>query len=347
MRRNADRRYGIIIDIGAGYTTCGIAKEGHPRCTFRTPVNMQSLLLKWPGDSEKVREELRSFLRSVLMERLHSSVQNRTVVLCCNANSNDTLLHLMSRILVENFRVKDVEIACSQLLALFPTESDTGLVLDCGYEETRAMASMHGNALQPRARYIPLGGRHVLESLRESVLSLNPFLMERSLEHLLTPSFLEDLLVKAGRVLTPAQVPEIVAYPMGLETLQVDASSCFEVLFDCSRHLEDWCIANALLDVLLQCDAVTKAAVSKNIVICGGMADVPGFQERLVHAAAHLCKECPKYQCLQHCLLKHMSLSTPAVPSYLMPWVGASVVSAVSHTIASTAPYYHSSRRKS
>mmetsp|Transcript_83206 Transcript_83206/g.146725 ORF Transcript_83206/g.146725 Transcript_83206/m.146725 type:complete len:346 (-) Transcript_83206:297-1334(-) len=337
MKKRLQRKSAIIIEVGAGYTKCGVAGEAEPRSIIRTHDTVRALLLAQVFKSAALDDnhrEVHSFVQ-LLIEQLRSSVNSRQVILCCNANANQRVLRLLSDILKDKFCAKNVTIVCSQLCALYPTESLTGLVLDCGFEESRCMATIHGCPLEAAARYVPLGNQHVLRSLREHLVARAVSISADSPQGFVTDQYLEVLLRTEGCVTLPTDpqsqeaAASVKAPPGGVSVRPpADVQSCFEPLFDLQLHLEEWCIANALLDALLACDMVTRAAVVQNIVICGGLADIPGFRQRVVLMVAQLCARCSKYSSLNG-LLKNMALSVPAVPAFLVSWAGASIMASV------------------
>eukprot|EP00906_Rhabdomonas_costata_P002547 RCo004004 len=324
----SDRRTALVLDIGVRYTKCGLAGEARPRSVFATPDAIASLLTVWTrqiaeGFAE-VELSLHGFLRTVLLEKLQSTGCGKEIVLVCNVNPNAKLLAVIKFLLVEKFKAKAVTVTCSQLCSLYPTESLTGIVVDCGYQETRCCAVAYGHTLPYCARYAPLGAKAVLECLKQNVLQRNPNITESAL----TQEILEDLLLRAGFVAGPAQAPATALSTCTLGSVELDPSCCFEVLFDAEMHLEQWCIASCFLDTLLACEMQVRAVVVRNIVLAGGLADTKGFRERFASSVLQLAAQVPRYQLLQG-LTKQMSVSSPRFPAETLPWVGASLTFSV------------------
>eukprot|EP00668_Euglena_longa_P011754 GGOE01014171.1.p1 GENE.GGOE01014171.1~~GGOE01014171.1.p1 ORF type:complete len:372 (-),score=22.16 GGOE01014171.1:143-1258(-) len=325
----SSKRSQIVIEIGVAFTKCGVAREGAPRACFPTPSNISLLLTQWPTHfvEEELCRDISEYLHLVVFQKLCYPIAGRVVVLCWNANSNERILFIITKLLVDTFLVKAVNPICTQLCALYPTESMTGLVLDCGRYETRCVAIEHSVPLVAQARYVALGAEDVLQAIRHQILEHKP----KQGGQPLTDDMLQEIFEKAEAGKSAGT---------SSSALDVDLPSCLDVLFDPSLHLEDWCITTPLLEVLLACPTVRRAAVAQNIVVCGSLADLPGFHKRVMHSVIQLCRGQRRYAELQG-LLKHMSLSVPSVPAQHLAWTGASLAAslAVMSTPSSSASH--------
>lgn len=129
--------------------------------------------------------------------------------MCENLLCPDIFKEALSQVLTEKFKVPSHYYLTSQALCMIPILKTIGLVVDCGYEETRVLPVYDGIPLTHAVSLAPIGSRVVLENLL-SLLSKNCKIQnsvtgkeEAINEKSLGPSALDDIMVRLLYVESP------------------------------------------------------------------------------------------------------------------------------------------------
>ncbi|KAF9042016.1 actin-like ATPase domain-containing protein [Hymenopellis radicata] len=176
----------VIIDPGSR-----IWKNGAPLWKLNRATN--------PAEREEedrmLEINLERTLRSVFHDSLLTDPKARKVILVEHPLLPLYIKEMMTKILFENLLVPSVSFASSHLLALFAVGRITGLVLDCGHQESTVLPIFAARPLFPYLRTTPLAGAALS-------LHLSQFIHVHGIE-VLTPALVEEIKTRACFVSDP------------------------------------------------------------------------------------------------------------------------------------------------
>ncbi|XP_045167869.2 actin-related protein 10-like [Mercenaria mercenaria] len=352
----------IIFDFGTAYTKCGVAGEMCPRCVIPSKLKDEKtgkVRKLWVYKTEdELFENLKDFLFNLYFRHLLINPKDRRMVVCesllCPASFRETL----ARVLFKHFEVGSVMFTPCHLTAMLMLGTNTGLVMDVGYNEALVVPVYEGIPVLKAIQSLPVASKAVHERSKQILLSdgkVKTGGIEKPVAEqpdCLTEDILEDIKVrccfttkfdrakKIHRVTmfgedesslpTP---PPSVQYPLdGGSVLHVDGKvrehAC-EVMFE--QDNEQQSIATLLLDAIIQSPIDMRVELSHNIVIIGGTALLPGFLHRIQMELQDLIKQ-PRYTNVL--ALKKFKFHQPPAKANYTAWLGGSMFGALD-TLAS------------
>lgn len=204
------------------------------------------------------------------------------------------------QLLAENFRVPSLHITTPAQLTLLKTGRRTGIVLDCGFEETYIVPIYEGHIIQHAISTLPFGGKDIT-ALLEKLLYAESFLtvinnyhvirefngttasndIKESICYVATDFFKE--LCSCSTV--PYEMPNGIKVQIGNERFK-----CTELLFQPSLIGMSICgIHDAVYNSIMKCqDSELINELFNNIILSGGSTQFPGFKERLHQELSYL-----------------------------------------------------------
>lgn len=183
----------VVIDFGQTRTKIGFTNEATPRHILKTTE-----LARFDDDgipiihsfNEWVRR-LELFLRKAFYHYLQTSVKERKVVLVDDPLLPTNFRRAVAHVLFSQFQTPSIIYAPSLLVPLYTTGLNTGLVVDIGYSDSRAMATY--------------SGVKIIQSLSHS--KRGSLLIDRRIERALT--FHASPSSKIQAVVPPQQLPSL------------------------------------------------------------------------------------------------------------------------------------------
>ncbi|KAF8917288.1 fungal-specific actin related protein [Mucidula mucida] len=209
----------IIIDPGSRIWKVGFSGEGRPRDVLYADGKHGAPLWKLnraTNPAERAEEDrmldinLERALRSVFHDSLLTDPKARKVILVEHPLLPLYIKEMMTKILFENLLVPSVSFASSHLLALFAVGRITGLVLDCGHQESTVLPIFAARPLFPYLRTTPLAGAALSLHLSQFIHVHGSYVPPPTTlsAHVNVPAANRTTRVPA-EVLTPALVEEI------------------------------------------------------------------------------------------------------------------------------------------
>lgn len=315
----------IVFEIGAAYTRCGLAGETGPRCIVPSHVKSKTGKIEklWEFDTtDQLYENLKDFLFNLYFRHLLVNAKDRRVVICESILCPSAFRETLAKVLFKHFEVSSVLFAVGQVNCLLGLGTNTGLVVDVGYNETIVLPVYEGIPVIKALQNIPLGGKSIHKrietQLRESgtVTTGSEEKPLSTLPDCLNEDILEDIKVRCCFVTNLQRASQIhkvtqygedksklpspppgVKYPVdGDHLLLVNGTirehSC-EVLFE--QDNEHQSLSTIILDAIINSPIDMRRDLAENIVIIGGTSMLPGFHHRLCVELYHLLKN-NKYQ---------------------------------------------------
>jgi len=164
----------VVIDIGSAYTKCGFAGEAQPRHILPSQFKLLSgkeipsisiLLGSSNYTQEEKKEALEVFLNLIYFHYLQTNPRERRVVLCKNLLAPHTFRAIATEIFIEKLKVPSLAFISTQTLCLVPLSKSIGLIVDCGFRETRVLPIYAGLPLAHAFQCVPLGGESIHKRL--------------------------------------------------------------------------------------------------------------------------------------------------------------------------------------
>ncbi|XP_062595456.1 protein phosphatase 1 regulatory subunit 37-like [Saccostrea cucullata] len=308
-----------------GIVLCGLAGETGPRCIVPSHVKSKTGKIEklWEFDTtDQLYENLKDFLFNLYFRHLLVNAKDRRVVICESILCPSAFRETLAKVLFKHFEVSSVLFAVGQVNCLLGLGTNTGLVVDVGYNETIVLPVYEGIPVIKALQNIPLGGKSIHKrietQLRESgtVTTGSEEKPLSTLPDCLNEDILEDIKVRCCFVTNLQRASQIhkvtqygedksklpspppgVKYPVdGDHLLLVNGTirehSC-EVLFE--QDNEHQSLSTIILDAIINSPIDMRRDLAENIVIIGGTSMLPGFHHRLCVELYHLLKN-NKYQ---------------------------------------------------
>ena len=268
----------VVVDWGADTWKVGTVRRG-------TPLTLPSPAGAVVGGSISDWNAFRAGLRRTfaLVECVPSEV---AVLLTVPPQYPTASVRQLQHVCFE-LGVKLVKVAESPPLALCCEGASSGIVVDIGHCKTCISAVRDGTILDYVTTTKLQGGQNVIEAIQQRFHDLYTTLSVSEAVHILkehgeiasTPAKMAEVLERAKLGLLP---PVNWSRRTSGETFDVStvASSACEVVFS-STGLNLGALAHDVVARIFATDFKSYSTLAANVILCGGMADVPGLIERL------------------------------------------------------------------
>lgn len=317
----------VVIDFGKAYTKVGFATESRPRHIVPSPElrgrRRTGSLSKTYSEAEWI-DMLDRLLSKIYFHYLSVSPKERRVVICDPYYSCVQFRSALAFVLFKRMFVPSAAFVVDLVLPLYLSGLSSGLVIDCGYDSARVLATFAGVPVLSAFSDAACGGRHILAELAQS-LKASLSLDSQEASWLEEERLLEDLMVRGCYVACDVlrgeehdehhlktSAPISFAAP-GQPVLQIpetcrrqpaermfrgpQTESEGDVQYSCLT------IPEACVRTLERCPLDVRAAVVQNIVVCGGCASLRGMLLRLALELQSALRKHPKLAPLAEKLL--------------------------------------------
>ena len=331
----------VVFDIGSAFTKIGFAGEFSPRHIVRseikTIVNGDLVTIKLFKDKGNINyNEFRDFFHMIYFRYLLVNPKERRVVICDSILKSVCVRNLIAQILFRDFEVVSICFVPSHLLALFSLGLKTGLVIDCGYEETTVVPIFEEFPILSAMDYINLAGKSVHQHINQQIFEngiVESDGTEKSAKlilHSIDEVVLEDIKVQCcfvGRF-SSSLVAAPAKYPLdGGQVLNVNGklrAHSLDILFQGNN--DDQSITTTVLDAILKCPIDCRKLLAENVVVVGGTSMSPGFLSRFYAELNHILSTEPYVKKL---FFKRFAFHKAAVPENCCIWQGGAMFSAL------------------
>jgi len=258
------------------------------------------------------------FLRGLYIEKIRINPPDRKVVVIENPFWTIAFKQAVASTLFA-LKVPGVRFVLGLPLPIYITGNDSGLIVDVGFNETRVLPVMDGFPITSALRAIPVG----MSTIHKRFLS--ECRQETPLARALTETVvLRNCFVSGVKDDSKGDVKQEKLD--GGQTIDVPyraRSTAANTLF--GDNEDTFSIARSVVDSLRACSIDSRAALVRNVVLCGGTAMLPGFRRRLLDEVDLILGNDP----LVRGLKSKLSLFESPFPPNIQQFVGASLVSSL------------------
>lgn len=345
-------RPAVVFDIGRAYTKCGFAGESGPRCIVPSQV-------KRPRSSEVTKLFISNVsddqLYNILVDFVHfmyfrhllvNPKERRVVIVESILSSTTNFRNTLAKVLFQHFEVPSLLFLSSHAVSVITLGIPSGLVVDCGYEETVVLPVCEGAPLLNAWQALPQASRSIHQYLAEQMKETGMLKVDQNTEvplstvvESLSESILEDIKVRtcfvtklerARKIQQPPETTDMPSPPPGVEyplegnkilliTGKLRETAC-EVLFE--RDADDTSVASIILESLIKCPLDTRRTLAENIIVIGGTSMLPGFKHRLMTELQDLVAT-PKYR--PQLGINTFKFHSPPAKDNCVAWLGGAM----------------------
>jgi len=271
------------------------------------------------------------------------------------ANTSNTELDSSSTKSVESSPLPFLQVSFP-VRKTFPELVVSGLVIDCGYSECRIVPILYGNVFPLCEETVNLGSKHALDKLKRLLSEynnpdvFNPAEIANQVNNAHLSSREERIRilndVKDKEVLLMEEIFTRLCYCCKPNELRDFSDDLNPKSFFNGQHIivvreqtrREVCqflfqpICEAIISCLLKLEQDVRGKVMKNILVCGGLAQIVGFKRNLLIQLKSILGSRPNEK--QWIRMMGIQNDESISPSYLS-WYGASIASSGLHSIAS------------
>eukprot|EP00388_Colpodella_angusta_P017009 GDKJ01042143.1.p1 GENE.GDKJ01042143.1~~GDKJ01042143.1.p1 ORF type:complete len:570 (-),score=104.11 GDKJ01042143.1:52-1761(-) len=354
----------VVIDFGQVRTKLGFTNEATPRYILKSTE-----LARFDIDGNPIIHSLKEwikrselFLRKAIYHYLQTSLKDRKVVLVDDPLLPTNFRKAIIHVLFSQFQTPAIVFVPALVAPLYTTGLHTGLVIDVGYSDTRAMATYSGVSLIQSLSFSKRGALSVDRRLETALTERTSAILPSDQLQVLRESHIEDIKVRgcycradvSGAPLiskvSPAYVSGGLAFNIppslrwgAFESLFCDESKVSNLDLDKSEETDfnlwwndesslifkegsvgggDISLGDLVIQLLLKIPIECQSGVMQNIVVVGGTCDTRGFIRRMALELQQKLAENPK--------LKHLSdkfaFALPPCIASLRSWQGGALM---------------------
>lgn len=325
----------VLIEIGSRIIRMGFAADATPRVTISTPTSLSSSSIRSCSKTELCNICLDLF-SSIFLDHLQIKSKESHVLIIEAAISTQRLRETIAMALYKYLFVGKVSFQPDILLPILATGCYTGIVVDIGAAETRALAVLHGRPLLHTLRIGAAGISHGEAYLKKAVDKDSKLFPGAALSEL----FCQVAALKGAVNIEASSGFKSITIPADVR------EGCLRVIIEGDDQVSSSALGGAgaagvLLSCVLACAVDARCNVMRNVVVCGGGACFPGVASAVCAVATARALEPPAKapgvrggsDQRQHTLAQAVrSLEGNAIKSApspflrsLLVWIGASV----------------------
>lgn len=222
-----------------------------------------------------------------IFTELHIDPRNHPFLLMDDPLTPKAPREKMVQTFFETFDAPALFLGFPAVMSIYNSGRTTGLSLDCGYSDIRAVPVYEGYALPHAITYLPLGGFNIDAYLMNYVIQRGYSFTNAAQRDIIT-NIKETLCYVSqdfARDSSPSKQSIEVDHPLAdgqVITVGTELFRCTESLFQPSLFGVDHNGVHKLIyDTIMKCEPEIRQDLFKNIVISGGSSMFPGFVDRL------------------------------------------------------------------
>ncbi|XP_034839353.1 actin-like [Maniola hyperantus] len=335
----------VVIDSGSFNIKAGFACDNHPVSMFRTLVGRPNFLKGgygreyydvYIGDEAAAEvmdlevnhpvvrgnienwDNMEMIWHHLFYRELKVAPEDRAVILACGATSTMEEKIKCCEIFFETLNCPALCIQSQPVLSMYGSGTTTGICVDIGYDTTDIVPIFEGGMVKYAHLQTGIAGFQISKYLKKT-------LEERDLlKNNLSLEVIEDIKKQYLYATTNCAMSinkKIYKLPSG-EEIDVSNETFMGAEFIFQPDLLDdngkKCVSlhDAVITATLKCDAELRLELYNAIVTCGGMATVPGINERLQME-------------IQDNIKKSVTILTSTEP-YAVAWLGGATFAGLS-----------------
>jgi len=308
----------LILDIGEAYTKFGFATEPSPRMIVPTTLKYSMSQGVQPPSQTQWEEEMMKFLRFLYTSRIRTNPPDRKVVVIENPFWTIAFKQSVATTLFA-LKVPAVRFVLGISLPIYITGSNSGLIVDVGFGETRVLPVMDGFPIMSALKALPVGMNTIHQRFLSECKQEGGITRTRAETIVLRHCFVSGIKDDSKGEVKQENVD-------GGRTLDIPyraRATAANTLF--GDNEDSFNIARIVVDSLRACSIDARAALVRNVVVCGGTTMLPGFRRRLLDEVDLILGNDPLGRGLKSKLLLFESVFPPNIQQF----VGASLVSSL------------------
>jgi actin-related protein len=218
MRLNYTENAHLVLDVGLVLTKVGFSKESMPQHIFQTPLstiqsphnqydqfiytyqsqtyfstsireNLSKLKLAsfaeaFSMDRHRLHLEVEEFLTSLFYHVLKTNPKDKSVVLCERLGGLRVLTEAIGYVLFKKFNVKAIYTLLSNALPLYATGLDTGIVVDCGYQQVEILPFCQSQVCIEGFEISDTGGVQIEKTLSKMIMTDSARALSKLIQHI-------------------------------------------------------------------------------------------------------------------------------------------------------------------
>ena len=347
----------VVLDIGIEYTKVGFSKQPYPKHILETPFYIKdsirssdmigtTLIAQVFKDKETLQNEIEEFLKDIFILKTQIDAKNHTIVVCEQLIFPRTFMNALGQVLFERYRVQGVYFFLANVLPLYTTGLDTGIIVDSGFMHTSVSIVWQTVFTIQGLKHEYMGASNLEHKVKQLLYEDNPEQHEK-----ITTKAIKDVMCKWLRVLTRQQntkfneTEENITkmkqkfYYLNVKqdrkefTLKVSyytMVSAAEIFFTHYERSESQNMAWMVCDSILE--APNRILVVQNLILSGGVFMIPGLKKRLIEEIHYAIETIPKYSDLQS-IQKYIKVEKWIYPANCLVWIGASMLACLNQEI--------------
>ncbi|CUV07651.1 unnamed protein product [Cryptosporidium hominis] len=315
-----------VLEISENDNT-NFSKESDYVTVFKDPINWKR---SWS-----------SLIRMLYTDYLMSNPKDYPVILLERPFFPIELSNYIKQILLENYQVPGVKKISEPIVSLFTTGFKTGIVVDIGTNETIVCPIYDGYPIEYNVKIINCGYDDFKKKFMNELFSQYKEKPEEDIIKEISNDLMDDIIFQSGIVnhefnnniesnpnITDFTYENLIVKDKYIN-LVVDKNTRtkpFEIFFGDKAFPNSEVIHHIVLDgiiqVLLNSNIETRKELSQNILICGGLASVPGFERRVSSELGELISN----EKILKPLADHFFVTCPPISPFIRSYYGTALM---------------------
>ncbi|KAH8584633.1 actin family [Cryptosporidium sp. chipmunk genotype I] len=282
-----------------------------------------------------------SLIRMLYTDYLMSNPKDYPVILLERPFFPIELSNYIIQILKENYQVPRIRRISEPIVSLFTTGFKTGIVVDIGASETIVCPIYDGYPIEYNVKIIRCGYDDFKKKFKSELFSQYKEKPEEEIIKEISNDLMDDIIFQSGIVnyelnednennsnISDFTYENLIVNDRYIN-LVVDKNTRtkpFEIFFGDkafpSAKVIHHIVLDGIIQVLLNSNIETRKELSQNILICGGLASVPGFERRVSSELEALISN----EKLLKPLADHFFVTCPPISPFIRSYCGATLM---------------------
>lgn len=352
----------VIISVGRRHVKAGFSKKAEPFVVLQTSdlfSKCVDVLEMSKNDTSHVKGEeseyvtvfkdpacwrrsWSSLIRRLYTEYLVSNPKDYPVVLVERPFFPKELSKHIAQVLVEGHQVPGVRRVSEPVVSLFTTGAKTGIVVDIGTSETIVCPVYEGYPIEYNVKIIQCGFDDLRRKFRNELLVQYEKSPEEDIVGEINDDLMDDIIFQSGFVNCESNKEnESGVSDFVYENLLVNGkyinlivggntrTKPFEIFFgeevfhnNGNGGIIHHIILDGVVRVLRDSNSQVRKELSQNILMCGGLASVPGFERRVSSELQELISADKQLKPLAN----HLFLACPPISPFIRSYSGTAIM---------------------
>ncbi|KAF7456553.1 Actin family protein [Cryptosporidium felis] len=354
MEESGLNRSYILISVGRRHVKAGFSKKVEPFVILQTSelfrecvdtLEIASTDESAEGDFDYVtifrdpkswRRSWSLLIRKLYTDYLVSNPRDYPVILLERPFFPSDLSNFITQILLKDYQVPGVKRISEPLVSLYTTGLRTGIVVDVGAEDTIVCPVYEGFPVEYNTKILRCGYNDLMKKFKRELLLQYKNKPDEELVENIEDGIIDDIIFQSGAVkrefgedLNTSKISDFTyenlflkGKYLNLKVSKETRTEPFELFFGGSSGEGSKFICDIVLDgvveVLKNSNCEIRKELSQNILLCGGLASVPGFEQRVMHDLQEILPNDKKLQTLDQ-----VFVSAPPISPFLRSYYGA------------------------